>query len=278
MSELLEKLGSKQRKGSKPRCHWMTHGTRKQVAARLTKLIGPWGTVSTDDHWMPGGFDQISEAELHKTPKLLTNSHCERLREWWLAVASNNSKTPNFDLAMSCTIDGMKGIVIVEAKAHTEELNKEIIGKNLRDAVTANACRNHVRIASCIQESNFALMEQTGLRWALSHEWCYQMSNRFTWAWKLAELGYPVILVYLGFLKAEEMRSGKKKLPLESLEDWNLLVKSHSRRLFPDEAWDSRWTVHGQPFIPLIRSTEIPYDREIDDADCDFTVGDTGKK
>ena len=28
------------------------------------------------------------------------------------------------------------------------------------------------------------------------------MSNRFAWAWKLADLGVPVVLVYLGFFRA----------------------------------------------------------------------------
>jgi hypothetical protein len=31
------------------------------------------------------------------------------------------------------------------------------------------------------------------------------MSNRFTWAWKLAEFGKPIILIYLGFLACDEM-------------------------------------------------------------------------
>lgn len=31
------------------------------------------------------------------------------------------------------------------------------------------------------------------------------MSNRFAWAWKLATMEVPVVLVYLGFLNATEM-------------------------------------------------------------------------
>ena len=56
MSDLLTKLGDKQRKGSKPRCHWLTHGDSQRVAARLTELIKPWGRVGADDRWMPEGF------------------------------------------------------------------------------------------------------------------------------------------------------------------------------------------------------------------------------
>jgi hypothetical protein len=49
------------------------------------------------------------------------------------------------------------------------------------------------------------MTKQTGLTWALSRDWCYQMSIRFAWAWKLAGLGKPVILIYLGFLAYDEM-------------------------------------------------------------------------
>jgi hypothetical protein len=66
-------------------------------------------------------------------------------------------------------------------------------------AATSRAC-----IHSTIQEAGLALSEQTGLTWALSRDWCYQMSNRFAWAWKLVELGKPVILIYLGFLAYDE--------------------------------------------------------------------------
>ena len=39
--------------------HWLTHGTRKQVAKQLTKLTSPWGIVSENDYWMPEGFCDI---------------------------------------------------------------------------------------------------------------------------------------------------------------------------------------------------------------------------
>jgi len=45
MSQLIERLPVKARRGSKPRCHLLTHGTRQEVADRLTDLIHPWGQV-----------------------------------------------------------------------------------------------------------------------------------------------------------------------------------------------------------------------------------------
>ena len=41
----LKRLISKAQKGSKLRCHLLTHGTCKQVAKRLTKLVEPYGVV-----------------------------------------------------------------------------------------------------------------------------------------------------------------------------------------------------------------------------------------
>ena len=268
MSGLMAKLGRRQQKGSKPRCHWLTHGSAGQVAARLTKLIEPWGHVSETDCWLPDGFRDVKEAQLHNASALLEGYDDDlgyRLQRWWFAVASAESKSPNWDIASPCTVtvgsESKPGLLLVEAKAHSRELNDEITGKELREKVTANACRNHVRIAACIQEANLALMDQTDLRWALSHEWCYQMSNRFTWSWKLTELDIPVILVYLGFLNAEEMRKGKKQEPFVDHAAWEALVKSHSHPLIPEEAWNKPCWRHCPWLVPLIRSMDIPYDR-----------------
>ncbi len=125
MNNPLGRLGPKQRKGSKPRCHWLTHGAREQVASRLTTLAEPWGRVSAKDHWMPEGFDQIEEAQLHQALGLLPPQDCKALGDWWLAVQSGRPRTPNWDIASTCTVDGARGLLLVEAKAHTQELKVE---------------------------------------------------------------------------------------------------------------------------------------------------------
>ena len=116
-----------------------------------------------------------------------------------------------------------------------------------------------------MEEANAGLSKQTKPGWRLSHEHSYQMANRFAWAWKLTELGYPVILIYLGFLNAEEMQQGKEQRPLANHADWECLVKSHSRSLVPETIWDRRWTLNGQLFVPRIRSIGIPYDRPMEE-------------
>ena len=195
---------------------------------------------------MPEGFDQVEEAQLHRAPRLLTPQDCKALGDWWLVVQSHDSRTPNWDIASTCTVDGRKGVLLVEAKAHNQELK-------VKDRVGGSR-PNRERIAECIEEANCGLADRTEFGWALSHEHRYQMANRFAWSWKLTELGYPVILVYLGFLGAEEMRKEREQNPLNSHAEWEGLVKEHSLPLFPRGVWDRQWIIHGQPFVPRICS------------------------
>ena len=84
------------------------------------------------------------------------------------------------------------------------------------------------------------------------------MSNRFAWAWKLADRGKPVVLIYLGFLHCEDMHNGVSQKPISDGEDWQKLVEAHSRILFDAQIWNKEWQVNGQPFIPLIRTYDQP--------------------
>jgi hypothetical protein len=49
------------------------------------------------------------------------------------------------------------------------------------------------------------LEDATRLAWQISIANHYQMSNRFASARKLTGLGKPVVLVYLGFIRANDM-------------------------------------------------------------------------
>ena len=265
MDNLLHRLQGNQRRGSKARCHWLTHGNPAIVAGRLNNLAEPWGSVSADDRWMPEGFEKVEEAQLHRAHRLLPLRDREALSNWWLEVRSERSQTPNWDIASTCTVDGQEGLLLVEAKAHTQELK-------VKDVVEASHS-NGVRIAECIEEANAELADQTGLRWALTHEQRYQMANRFAWSLKLTKLGYPVILVYLGFLKAEEMRKGRKQTPIESHAEWNSLVEAHSEPLFPVDVWGRQWVIHGRPFVPRICSIEMSYEEPMKD---EYTFGGPG--
>lgn len=261
MTNLLMKLDLMQRRGSKPRCHWFTHGEPAQVAARLKELIKPWGAVSKQDHWMPEGFNKIEEAELHKTQQLLGKSDRDQISAWWFRIVRCRQTAPSFDIASTCVVDGCKAILLIEAKAHVEELRGEEGGKPLSSKSSEGERINHDHIGKAISWANERLIANTNLCWELSRDGCYQMSNRFATACKLTELGFPVILVYLGFLNATEMKDQGQ--PFRNHQEWENLVKTHSQRLFPNEVWGKSWRLHDQPFIPLIRSVEIAFDQPV---------------
>jgi len=219
--------------------------------------VAPFASIAPSDYWMPQGFEQTDEATLPEAQRLLPADVRLELKRWWLAVPSNNTRTPNWDIASTCAIEGRAGILLIEAKAHDQELIKEETGrKNIEVPASASARRNLLRIDWAIRDASAALAEDTGLAWALSRDWNYQMSNRLAWAWKLTDLGIPVVLVYLGFLNADEMKD--RGQPLADDADWQNLVKRHSRVLFPATVWNHSWMCGGQPFIPLIRSLEMP--------------------
>lgn len=196
-TDLLSKLPRNARRGSKPRCHLLTHGTRETVAARLTALIAPWGNVTATDRWMPLGFEDTPEAQLHTAVGLVDKSMCDALGRWWLPEGRMDARTPNWDIASTATIKGKRGLMLVEAKAHDTELLKEasersLVAKDLGDQEARAA--SHSTIGGAIDQARTGLCASTGLIWNIARDSHYQLSNRFAWAWKLAASGIPVSL------------------------------------------------------------------------------------
>ena len=74
------------------------------------------------------------------------------------------------------------------------------------------------------------------------------------WSWKLASLGVPVVLIYLGFLHAGEMAD--KGNPIEDSEAWSRMVKAHSQGLVPETAWDTWLRVNQTPMGILLRAVD----------------------
>jgi hypothetical protein len=252
----LEALPRNRRRGSFPRCLLLMDGDQSAVASRLTRLVGLDGVhVSENDYWMPlglplqaeGGWDTspIVEARLGKVPGFLTDEQRETVTSWWL-VHRRRANTPNWDIASTATIDGQEGLILVEAKAHSGELKVDGKKPGNRD--------NDEKIGAAIQEANTAL--STILPgWALSKDSHYQLANRFAWSWKVASLGVPVILVYLGFLRAEEMRDQGE--PFADSDAWDSFVKTYSQDIVPEAAWHARMMIQNTPLWVLLRSTEV---------------------
>lgn len=263
MSALLGRLGRSAQRGSKPRCHILTQGEPTTVAARLTALTtlpgsnDPLAIVSANDAWMPQGFEALEEAELHKAPRLVPSTVGEILRQWWLPQGSARSRSPNFDIASTCTFEGRTGLILVEAKAHAGELDGEARAKPLSATASPASRINHASICDAITEARTGLQVATGVEWSISRDIHYQMSNRFSWAWKLAALGFPVVLIYLGFLNARDMTRGAET-PFNDAASWDAAVRQHSAPLFPERMWNTVLRVGGVPLAPLIASMELP--------------------
>lgn len=253
MTNLFESLPVKEQRGSRARCVLFTEGAREDVARRLTALVAPHAVVDPSRHvWAPKGLSDPAEGKLGDTTAFLSGFQREEISSWWLAVRHASANTPNWDIISQVTIGGREGLILVEAKAHDQELVKEESGKRTEPNPSASSASNHERIGTCIEEASRSLSSASGVAWNLSRDSHYQLSNRFAWSWKVTTMGIPVILVYLGFLKADEMKD--RGIPFDNHEQWKQLVESQSQDLFPNTVWGKTMGVNGVQFIPLIRS------------------------
>ena len=249
-------LNDRSQRGSKPRCHLLTDGSRAAVAGRLSRLVRPYGTIWSTCRWLPDGFEWTDEVQLQNPNPFVPCAVSRELQDWWLEGRSGSG--PSWDLVSQCVVGSgngaSKGILLVEAKAHRAELEKEKAGKALRAGASCDSRRSHVRIGNAIDEANTGLRALTNDEsWALSRDACYQMANRFAWAWKLVDLGVPVILVHLGFLDAAEMSD--KSNPFTDGSDWAKCVKTHAKGSVPEGVWGHPWSVRDGPcLVPRIMS------------------------
>ena len=253
----LDKLENK--RGSQPRCVLFMDGEREEVAARLTELVDISDVlVSPTDTWMPGGKSAPDEVELDKVDGLLPPEIQQVLRQWWLAVRIRTTRTPVWDIASTCNIKGKQGLILVEAKAHENELPTQ--GKRLDNNASENSQENHEQIGRAITEANRELQSEIGGEWNISRDNHYQLSNRFAWSWKLASLNIPVVLVYLGFLRAYEMTD--RGDPFHYLSEWESSLKAHVQGKVDNTVWGKCLYI-GEArtsFIPLIRASNQPFD------------------
>jgi len=240
-------------RGSQRRCQALTGLSRPDVARRLSALATPSGaTVAAHDIWLPRGAAQPREARLDLEPALLPLEYREELLSWWLKIRPY-ANTPNWDIASTCTVNSTRGLLLVEAKAHDRELSPAGKSKPRTD----NGWRNHAKIASAIAQANAGLNALLP-GWRLSRDTHYQLSNRLAWAWKLLDLGIPVILIYLGFLRAQEMVDQGQ--PFDSPEAWETCLRIYSEGIVPPSAWGCRLEWAGTPLWVLVASCDLETD------------------
>lgn len=225
-------------RGSKLRCLLLT-GLPSSEFLRVLQEVVHLNAIDTQRaEWMPRGICAPKEPELDKAP-LLREELRKQLKKWWLGKTVDGRRTPNWDIGCACVIEKQNGLVLVEAKAHKNELNANDDGK----------------IGDKVREANDALNAIMN-GWSLDNAKHYQLSNRFAWAWKLAELKVPVVLVYLGFLNANEMG---QRVIFKTHKDWENYLRTYAKGIVPDGVWGQRLEVNGTPIFPLIRSLDLSF-------------------
>jgi hypothetical protein len=172
------------------------------------------------------------------------------LRKWWL-VHERGANTPNWDIAAACEIEGRPGLILVEAKANVPELT--VAGKPVDAGASAASGANHERIGLAINEA-CASLRRISASTAISRDSHYQLSNRVAFAWKLASLGVPTVLAYLGFWGDGGIGDAG---PFENAEHWEAAFAQYAHTMVPIELFERRIECEGAPMWLLVRSRQV---------------------
>ncbi len=239
----------------------MYRGSRKHVldwvsdpvafVESLNAMLAPsCAVVSVEDSWMPRGYDSPDEARLESVDdRFLDQDQRRELHDWWLRVKHPLANTPNLDVLATCKMLGRKGLIIVEAKAHTSELENEGDGKR-----SEGNKENHQRIAEAIEEARSGLVRvHPGA--GISRDSHYQFSNRTAFAWKLASMGVPTVLMYLGFTGDKGL--GVSYTFLQDEDHWQSLMAEHTKGLFPRELMNRAIPCGASEMWLLIRAKPV---------------------
>ena len=255
--------------GSQPRCVLLVDDKKEEVANRLTMLVDlDEVTVASSDTWKPwgkpvkkedGSWDKApsQEASLKGLTELLAHNYGKKrsseirrqLAVWW---NPKGGKTPTWDIASTCRINDKSGLLLVEAKAHG---NEKLSGS---DRCGSRNAENRKHIGRAITQAASGLELLTRNPWRLSPDHHYQLSNRFAWSWKLASLGIPIVLLYLGFLKAEDMAK-QGKPTFHSRANWRDTLRRNCEGVIDNTCWDRRWCENDIPLLPIIRAFDQPF-------------------
>ncbi len=250
-------------KGSQLRCLLLTSMDKPVLQRTLTSIINQKSVsglkveFSNGFEYFPKGLINPKEIELDKA-NINVNSpikYCNVLNKWWL---KRNARTPVWDLVCTALINDTPGFILIEAKSHQNELLKT---KDESGAIkgSPNRCK--------IEEALSVINSQYGYN--LSADNYFQLSNRIAWSLKLASLGIPVVLIYLGCLETKEMSISKNDSLLYNDEQWEGIVTNYSKEV-DFEDWgkiisgeklkDDNIPVESSFFCPIIRSVNIQFE------------------
>jgi hypothetical protein len=239
----------------------MSRGSRKHVLdwtsrpnflVELLQLVSPVECkLTAASKWMPQGHASPQEARLESFDPFLSRQVRSELRKWWLAHEAG-ANTPNWDIAVGCEIEGKSGLLLVEAKANVPEMSPS--GKKLSDDASDRSSANHGRISEAIADA-CAGLRRAGAETSIRADQHYQLSNRIAFAWKLADLGVPTVLVYLGFTGDEGIRDAGE--PFRDDDHWRSAFGAYAYSTVPKNAFESRINCGNSPAWFLVRSRKV---------------------
>lgn len=236
------------------RKHVLDWVERPEFLVELLQTVAPVDCrISASSRWQPISYDNPDEARLERFgPRALPGYDVwPALTRWWLKYASG-ANTPNWDIALACEVMGEPGLVLVEAKANVPELSRA--GKRKDSRHSPQSDENHEHIDRAIMMAREALAAALpGIR--IDRDSHYQLSNRLAFAWKLASLGIPTVLLYLGFLSDEGIRNVGE--PFRDDAHWQSAFRNYLSGICPLSVLDGPVRVSSSKFWLLSRSRPI---------------------
>lgn len=236
------------------RKHVLDWTDRPEFPVELLQLVAPIDCrLSADSQFMPRGYRSPDEARLETFgPGAVTHvTVWPELRHWWLAH-ERGANTPNWDIAASCEIEARPGLLLVEAKANAPEMSTA--GKSIDSGASAASVANHHRIGLAIEEACVALRKASASI-AISRDSHYQLANRVAFAWKLANLGIPTVVAYLGF--CGDLGIVDAGQPFRDAADWEARFGDYAYPTVPKDLFECRIDCGPAPMWLLVRARPV---------------------
>lgn len=235
------------------RKHVLDWTDRDSFIEEFRALLGDLPVDLSAATYLPRGPGVPQEARLEQFgPKWLPGHPAwTTLRRWWL-VHERGANTPNWDIALGCFIEERPGLVLVEAKANWPELGRDGKRAPLQGSLRSKA--NHERIGAAIEESEIAWCQHfEGM--SISRDSHYQLSNRLAFTWKLATLGIPTVLVYLGFTGDDGLSDAGPHF--RDAADWRRAFAQYTQGRVPERIFEQRLNFGEAPAWVLVRNRTV---------------------
>jgi hypothetical protein len=124
-------------------------------------------------------------------------------------------------------------------------------GKERSDVSVKKTKENHEQIANAIAQASTELCK-LGAANAFSICSHYQLANRLAFAWKLASLGFPVALLYLGFYGDKGLKDS-----FVTPQDWEKTFEADTSKVLRLQAGKPHVLIGKVPIWILSRSRRV---------------------